>query len=183
MASRTRRPAAPFLVAALTAGLVMGCSGIAPGTSDRAPTPPASVGGAPPPTTTPSASTPSEPGAAPPAASLAAEGGDPVIGQLGTYIWHETGSDAPWLPGAPITVGAGEPLVVELDPVVPVAAWSARVVPAASGGPDGAVPLGEGADVPAFDGPGPGDWTIEVSLTFADDLGEAHYFWAVTVPG
>ena len=37
--------------------------------------------------------------AEPPVASLAAEGGDPVVGQLGSYIWADGGSDAPWLPG------------------------------------------------------------------------------------
>ena len=38
----------------------------------------------------------------PPEALLAAEGGDPVAGQLGTYVWFESGSDSPWLPGAPL---------------------------------------------------------------------------------
>ena len=51
----------------------------------------------------------------PPDASLAAEGGDPVPGQLGTFTWAGGGSDSPWLPGTPITVGAGESLTVTLD--------------------------------------------------------------------
>src|SRR3954452_7640141 len=38
----------------------------------------------------------------PPEATLAVEGGDPVAGKLGTYIWADGGSDSPWLPGAPI---------------------------------------------------------------------------------
>ena len=37
--------------------------------------------------------------AEPPAATLAAEGGDPVAGQLGSYTWAGGGSDSPWLPG------------------------------------------------------------------------------------
>src|SRR5688500_217654 len=53
---------------------------------------------------------------APPDAFLAVEGGDPVVGQLGTYVWLDTGSDSPWLPGAPLAVGAGEPLTLGLDP-------------------------------------------------------------------
>ena len=52
--------------------------------------------------------------AEPPAASLAVEGGDPVVGQLGSFTWGDGGSDSPWLPGAPIPVGAGERLTVAI---------------------------------------------------------------------
>ncbi|MEA2610414.1 MAG: hypothetical protein QOG32_140 [Chloroflexota bacterium] len=48
----------------------------------------------------------------PPDAALAAEGGDPVIGQLGSFTWGAGGSDSPWLPGAPLVVGVGERLRV-----------------------------------------------------------------------
>ena len=41
----------------------------------------------------------------PPVASIGVEGGDPVVGQLGTYAWAGGGSSSPWLPGAPIAVG------------------------------------------------------------------------------
>ena len=51
---------------------------------------------------------------APPAATLAADGGDPAVGQLGSYTWLDGGSDSPWLPGTPLTVGAGEPLTVTI---------------------------------------------------------------------
>ena len=118
---------------------------------------------------------------APPDALLAAEGGDPVAGQLGTFVWFQTGSDSPWLPGAPLAVGAGEPLTVRLAPDDGIRAWTARFVPAAAGGPDGAVTLGEGPGIPRFDAPGPGEWTVEVFVEFAAGAGNARYFWRLKV--
>jgi len=118
---------------------------------------------------------------APPDAFLAAEGGDPVAGQLGTYVWFESGSDAPWLPGAPIAVGAGEPLTVSLVPDGDIRTWSARYVPANAGGPEGAMTLGEGVDDATFAAPGPGSWTVELFVEFAPSVGSAHYFWRLEV--
>ena len=118
---------------------------------------------------------------APPDALLVAEGGDPVAGRLGTYVWLETGSDAPWLPGAPIAVGAGEPLTVGLDPDGDIRAWAARYVPAAATGPEGATSLGEGDGRPRFEAPGPGAWTVEVFVEFAAGAGDASYFWRLEV--
>jgi len=118
---------------------------------------------------------------APPDALLSAEGGDPVVGQLGTYIWLESGSDSPWLPGAPIAVGAGEPLSVSLVPDGDIRAWAARYVPADAGGPAGAVSLGEGAGSPGFAAPGPGAWTVELFVEFAAGAGDARYFWRLEV--
>lgn len=118
---------------------------------------------------------------APPDAVLSVEGGDPVTGQLGTFIWLETGSDAPWLPGAPIAVGAGEPLTLRLVPDADISTWSARYVPADATGPEGAKALGEGADDPAFAAPEAGTWTLVVRLIFADGAGDASYFWHLTV--
>lgn len=115
----------------------------------------------------------------PPVARLAVEGGDSVTGQLGTFIWRDGGTDSPWLPGAPITIGAGEPLSIDLDPAIGVASWRARFVPATADGPDGATVLGEGTGRPAFPSPEPGAWTVEVHVVFADALGDASYFWRV----
>ncbi len=117
----------------------------------------------------------------PPDASLAAEGGDPVLGQLGSYVWLETGSDAPWLPGAPITVGAGEPLSVRFEPDGAIARWRARYVPAGQTDPQGATSLGEGAGEPAFPAPAAGSWTAEVTVDFGPDVGSASYFWRLDV--
>jgi hypothetical protein len=146
---------------------------------------PAPIGSPAAPSPTPEASLPNvpsdEPVDGPPAASLTAEGGDPVVGQLGTYVWADGGSDSPWLPGAPMAVGAGEPLRLNLEPVIGVAGWLARVVPDDAGGPANARLLGEGDGSPSFAAPEPGAWTLEVRVTFEDGLGTASYFWALAV--
>jgi hypothetical protein len=176
------RPMSNGRAVVLLALMVMGCTGPA-----AAPSSPAATTATPP----AAASSPSASGAAtippapagemPPAASLAAEGGDPVVGQLGTYVWHEGGSDSPWLRGAKIAVGAGEPLSVTLDPGIGIASWSARSVSATADGPAGATTLGRGTAMPAFGAPAPGAWTVEVRVVFADDLGSASYFWRLDV--
>lgn len=178
--------------AAIMIGVLLAC-GPAATPSERPPvaatsvpaTPAATQGSAEPPAATPVATGTASPTVAgrdaPPAALLAAEGGDPIAGQLGTYVWLETGSDAPWLPGASIAVGAGEPLTVGLVPDGDIRTWAARYVPANAGGPDGATALGEGAGDPAFSAPGPGSWTVEVFVEFASPAGNAHYFWRLEV--
>lgn len=165
-------------VMALIGLMVVGCTvpGAAPSSAPVSITPSPSssaAASATAPTTTP--------GAEPPAASLAAEGGDAVVGQLGTYVWRDGGSDSPWLPGRRLVVGSGEPLTLTLEPAVGVASWTARSVPASAAGPEGATSLGEGTDAPAFAAPGVGAWTVEVHLVFADDLGDARYFWRLEV--
>lgn len=117
----------------------------------------------------------------PPEATLAAEGGDPVLGQLGTYVWFDSGTDSPWLHGAPMAVGAGEPLTLALVPAGDLDTWTARYVPAAASGPANANPLGEGSGDAAFPAPGPGSWTVEVAVVFAVGAGTASYFWQLEV--
>jgi hypothetical protein len=119
--------------------------------------------------------------AGPPVAGLAAEGGDPVAGQLGTYTWGDSGSDSPWLHGARISVGSSEPLNVSFTPTINVRSWRARAVPATADGPSGARLLGEGSGTPRFEAPEPGTWTVEVHVTFENDLGNASYFWQLAV--
>lgn len=129
----------------------------------------------------PSSVAPAPTGDRPPDARLAAEGGDAVAGQLGSYTWADGGSDSPWLPGAPLRVGAREPLSISMDPPVGIASWRARSVPSTADGPEGAVVLGEGAGTPAFSAPGAGTWTVEVRVAFADGAGDASYYWSVEV--
>lgn len=194
MASRSAlgRMGGPILGVAILGGLVLACGpGATP--SERPPvaaTPdggtPAATAASPEPPATSQVDTggpsPTVAGRdAPPDALLAAEGGDPVAGQLGTFVWLEAGSDSPWLPGAPITVGAGEPLTVSLVPDGDIRAWAARYGPANAVGPDGATSLGEGAGIPGFVAPGPGSWTVELSVEFAAAAGNAHYFWRLDV--
>ena len=121
-----------------------------------------------------------DPGASPPFATLAAEGGDPVAGQLGSYVWAGGGSDSPWLPGAPITVGVAEPLRVTFQPTIDIDSWAARFVPSTASDPTGARSLGEGTGVPQLRAPVAGSWTVEVHVVFADGAGNASYFWKVT---
>ena len=186
--SRSTVPAHPLALVVI-ALLVGACIGASP--SGSASPSPLEVDSAPPsaePATTPSAVTSPSVAASlsatePPAASLAVEGGDPVTGQLGTFSWGDGGSDSPWLPGAPIAVGAGEWLTVTIAGVG-VATWSAKRVPAGTtggSGATGAISLGTGGPPIAFDAPGNGSWSVQVTVDFDDGLGSATYYWLVTV--
>ena len=120
----------------------------------------------------------------PPDALLAAEGGDPVMGALGTYTWSHAGtdsaSDAPWQWGTPMTVGAGEPLTVSFLPAIEIESWRAVYVPARAG-PENAVSLGDGTGAPAFLAPDVGKWTVAVAITFLAGVGNATYSWQLDV--
>jgi hypothetical protein len=167
-------PAGSLAVSACLVALgLLACAG--PGVT---PTPIATAG---PVTTAVPATTAGPVTTGPPAAIASVEGGDPVAAQLGTYTWAETGSDSPWLPGAPITVGAGEILSIEFDPPVAVESWAARYVPSGQDGPDGAVALGQGPPPASFDVPPPGTWTVGLAVVFADGQGSASYAWSVAV--
>lgn len=120
--------------------------------------------------------------AEPPAASIAVDGGDPVVGQLGTFTWENGGSDAPWLNGSPIHVGGGERLFMTLAEPVGIGEWTvSRVLPGNRDG-IGAVHMVEGLAGPVvFDSPPAGSWSVEVHVRFADNLGTALYFWLMEV--
>ena len=65
---------------------------------------------------------------------------------------------------------------------VPVNDWTAKRVPAGTTDGSGAVAIGDGAAPPiTFTAPAPGAWSVQVVVTFGDDLGSAAYYWAVTV--
>ena len=117
----------------------------------------------------------------PPAATLAVDGGDAVTGQLGTFTWGDGGSDSPWLPGSPITVGTGEQLTVTIGDRVGVATWSARRVPAGTTDGSGAVGLGTDGPPIDFGAPEAGSWSVQVTVDFDRGLGSASYYWLVTV--
>jgi hypothetical protein len=163
----------------LVAYLVSACTTVGPSgstaSSAAAATPPMTEASA-----TPSASSPSA-GSEPPAAALAVEGGDPVTGQLGTFTWGDGGSDSPWLPGSPVAVGAGERLTVSLGDSVGVATWSAKSVTEETTDGSGARGLGTGGPPIAFDAPGVGSWSVQVTVDFDDGLGSGTYYWLVTV--
>ena len=178
--------------AVLLAALVVACSAppVAPTESPPTAAPPTIAASPsasladPSPTVSPSTASSEAPppdAAGPPAARLAAEGGDLVTGQLGTYVWRDQGAESPWLPGTPIAVGLGEPMTVTLAPAATVASWRARIVPADSTGPDGSTPVGKGSGTPRFDAPKRGGWTLEVHIVFADGIGDASYFWRLEI--
>ena len=117
----------------------------------------------------------------PPAATLAVEGGDPVVGELGSYAWMNSGSAAPWLPGAPIHIGHGERLTLKLADPVRLANWTVARTPAATFG-SGVIGIGEGSSqTVSFAAPPQGSWSLNVSVWFAGNLGSAAYYWLVTV--
>jgi len=124
---------------------------------------------------------PASPAVAPPEATLAVEGGDPVVGQLGTFEWGRGGSDGPWLPGAPIRAGTGEDLHLTLRPDTPVTAWTGLLAPSASPGGIGATSIGDGSVPIGITVPGRGSWTLAVTIR-SDGRGSATYFWRLTVP-
>jgi hypothetical protein len=123
----------------------------------------------------------SAPAAVLPAATLAAEGGDPVAGQLGSFTWLDGGSDSPWLPGAPISVGSGEPLTISLGDGAAVDSWTARRVAAGTTDGAAAVLLGEGRAPMAFRAPASGTWSTQVTIRFSGGLGDAAYYWRIDV--
>ncbi len=178
MSDRSDRRSAPGIL--LLVVLLGACGGGASAGSD----PPAATGG---PTSDPTAAptvagTP-EPTAAnePPAAWIAVDGGDAASGQLGSYTWTETGSDSPWLPGTPIAVGAGETMMVTFGDPVGVSAWTARRVRVGSTDGSGAIGIGSGGSAIAFALAEPGDWSVEVTVQFADGIGSASWYWQITV--
>lgn len=116
----------------------------------------------------------------PPAALLVVEGGDPVVGQLGSFTWENGGSDSPWLPGAPIHVGAGEQLTLTLANPVGVADWTVSRAPESDGSGEVGVAQGSGEPV-AFLAPPIGTWSVYVGVRFAGNRGDAAYFWQIQV--
>lgn len=126
--------------------------------------------------------TPEPPMAEPPAASIAVEGGDPVVGELGSFTWQNGGSDSPWLPGYPIRVGAGETLTLTLAEPLAFERWQVSYVPRTELWSATPVSLGEGTAGPTtFPAPPAGTWSVSVDVWFADGFGSAAYYWLVEV--
>ncbi len=116
----------------------------------------------------------------PPVGSIRVEGGDPVVGQLGTYSWADGGSSSPWLPGTPIAVGAQETLQLTVDPAVTITDWTGRIAPAADTDGAQAAVIASGVGLPVMGAPKRGSWTLAVTVTFAE-LGSATYAWRLDV--
>jgi hypothetical protein len=170
------------VVVALIVVVVTGCGGgTAPSTAMSTGSPTSSARpSTPPPVASAVGPSATATSALPPDASLSAEGGDPVVGQLGSFTWGNGGSDSPWLPGAPIAVGAGEPLAVTLGDATPIGTWSAVRAPADSKTGAGATDAGEGSGVIAFTIDRPGRWTVAVTIGFLAG-GSATWYWQLEV--
>ena len=186
--SRLRASASWVLVTAVAAATAIGCS-----TAGESALESAKASGAGPaatpvvPTTVsvPSNARPTHSPAsadAPPPASMSAEGGDPVVGQLGSYTWADGGSDSPWLPGSPMAVGAGEPLTVRLAAPAGVADWTATRVAAGTTDGSGAVVLAVAEGEPIrFIAPAAGRWSVQVQVRFGGGSDRAAYYWRIDV--
>jgi hypothetical protein len=173
MPRRRGGAAIPSAVLGLAVAAVIGCGGPPPpsGTTTTEPRTPAATPALPPSVT---------PGPAePPVATMGVEGGDPVVGQLGTYAWAGGGSSSPWLPGSPIAVGSKETLTVLVRPSVVISDWTAHIAPAAGDG-SRAVVIASGVGQPVMEAPQGGSWTIAVTVRFGA-LGSATYAWRLEV--
>ena len=161
-----------LLAAAALGGLACGSSG-----PSAAPSAPSAAQGSPnvsaQPSTTPQVGDP-------PIGSIQVEGGDPVVGQLGTYSWAGGGSSSPWLPGAPIAVGAQETLQVTVEPGTVVTDWTARIAPADDQDGAQAAVIASGVGAPVLGAPKRGSWTLAVTVTYGE-LGSATYAWRLDV--
>lgn len=163
--------------------LLVGCAGPppspVPAASEAPSTPPLAT-----PATSPVPASDQLPGAGdlPPEAALLVPDGDPVVGQLGSYTWRETGSDAPWLPGTPVAVDAARSLRFALSFDVPVDTWSARYAAPGELSPTLVTPLDIGGAPLEVEPPPAGRWSLAMTITFGDGLGSATYYWQVEVP-
>lgn len=173
--------AATFLIGACSSRGASGSPSGAPGTPVASPT-----GSIPAVTSRPVTSGAPSPAATastePPAASLKADGGDPVVGQLGSYTWNGGGSDSPWLQGWAIHVGAGELLTATLAGEPEIGSWTVQRVPAGANGGSGTFAMGSGEGSPiGFVAPNPGSWSILVDVRFANGSDAAAYYWLLEV--
>lgn len=160
--------------------VLAGCAGAVPAPSGSAAATASPPGDGPSPPVVSPTPTGAGPDGSPPDALLRVEGADPVAGQLGSYTFAGGGSDSPWLPGSPVTAAAGEPVTVGLADGSAVAGWAARRAPAGATSGTGATAIGDGEAAVAFSAPGPGSWTVEVTIRFATG-GSATYYWRLDV--
>ncbi|MDQ2964359.1 MAG: hypothetical protein M3R57_00700 [Chloroflexota bacterium] len=114
----------------------------------------------------------------PPTAVLNFPGGQPTAGDLGTYVYRGTGSDAPWLPGEPVAVPpAGALAQVFLSEPLRVASWSVWLALAGrKPGPGEPRQIGAGEGPITFELPS-GTWTLQLQVEFGDGIGIATYYW------
>jgi len=155
-----------------------------PPTPDVTPTPTA----APTPTAEPTDREPMPP----PIAELIVADGSRVEGTLGSYDYDGAALDGPWLPASALDTvelaTADEPLTISLPESNHFVRWGARYADAADDDADVITQLAAGGDGSAplasasLSGPPSGSWVLAVQLFFADERGDAAYYWHVVVP-
>jgi len=140
---------------------------------------------APTPTTQPTSSEPM-----PPLAQLRLPDGTLQPAALGSYVYGGAAADGPWLPARvlpAVEVDAGASLVLSVPPLRFVR-WGARYADARDEAADIISPLAAGGDNVAsmesavLPAPPSGPWVMMVQLYFADEAGDAAYYWHVVVP-
>lgn len=147
--------------------------------SPAAPTPSAAASAPPGPSDPPSA--PALTG--PPRALLDGFRAGRVAGDLGTYVWDETGSDAPWVIGLARGIAApGAHLSVVLRPELPVVAWRARWA-RVTGGQAGTPRSGGSGTSDGIEMTAPssaGSWSLQLNVELGPDR-SANWYWRVEV--
>ena len=102
--------------------------------------------------------------------------GPATAGALGSYTWQGAWSDAPWLPGAAVTLPRDGTASVTFEPATAPVSWRVRRGTAA----------GDALQLVAENGAGPVHFavpheptTIELTVDFGS-AGTATWYWAVT---
>jgi hypothetical protein len=154
--------------------VVAACSGRGPAPS----TPTAPIASA---VATASASAPpaETPGATPPDALLSVDGGAVSRGEIGTYTWLGTGTDAPWLPGTPLKAASGGAASVTLAPPAPSTTWTVRIARPGDTQGSTARAVAEGSGPIQFTVPA-GGGSLLVHVDFAANAGDANWFWSLS---
>ena len=121
-----------------------------------------------------------------PGAELSVAGGGTVPGKLGSYVYDQRGSDAPWFPASalePVAAPVGAALEVNLSGGLGIAGGRARVAAAAD--TEGSQPRGLEATTDgrrlSLVGPSAGSWVLSVEIDYPDGLGSGAYFWRLEV--
>jgi len=160
-----------------------------PTPTPNSPSPQPSPTVAPPASVAPEVTDPAPVISLPPLAVLSVDGGEPITGALGTYVYEGSGSDAPWLPAAslePVQVPAGATLELKLEDASAFVSWSAQVAAADDVRGESRTGLGqsegsERMESAAFASPETGQWVLAVRVFYPDDRGDAFLFWLLDV--
>ena len=127
---------------------------------------------------------PTAPLSEPPQALLVGETlpGEPAVGDLGSWTWGETGSDAPWIvSGRGAVARPGTPVGVTFSPIVTPPSWVVRWAPITAGGAGDVASASEGTGEVEFAVPdAAGAWSLQLDARFGTGH-SATWYWRVDV--